>query len=131
MVEKELDSCIPAIQKMPNEKMKMFLKREHRNEDFVNEYASIDWSQIFHPARRNKMYHIGYDFNFDLESNKVFFKNKIRPDVENEFKNELKRFNVKIKENDEDAEKKKQELDKLKEKINLFEKSEIEELELK
>lgn len=55
MDEKELDSCIPAVQKMPNEKMKMLLKREFRNNDFVNEYASIDWSQIFHPVSRHKM----------------------------------------------------------------------------
>lgn len=37
MDEKELDACIPAVQKMPNEKMKMLLKREHRNADFVSE----------------------------------------------------------------------------------------------
>jgi len=42
-----LDSCIPAVQKMPNEEMKMLLKREYSNEEFVEKYASIDWSQIF------------------------------------------------------------------------------------
>lgn len=66
-----------------------------------------------------------------MESNQNFFCNKIRPDVENEFKNELKRFNVKVKENDEDAEKKRLELEKLKEKINKKEESEIEELKIK